>query len=197
MTTLTEIRTRLRQELHDTASSRWDDDVLDRHIGHALEELSRAMPREVIAQLPTTVGSRELSLATLENLIDVERVEFPAGCYPPAVVSFQRWGDRVIFDAPQTPSGGDALVRYTVGHTLDDETSTLSLFQEELVALGASGFAVTELSAASIDTITTGGQAVPADFNAWAQARLIAFHQLLHQYGRRPPLRTRRPTVAH
>jgi len=192
MTTLTELRTRLRQQLHDVTSLRWDDTALDRHLAHAIEELSQAMPRKLGAALATTAGSRELSLETLGGLIDVERVEYPVGCYPPALIGFQLWGDTLIIDSAVTPSGDDARISYTVHHTLDDDGSTLTPFQEELVVLAASAFAVIELAAGSIDTLTTGGPTVPAELRAWAQARHISFRQLLHQYGKRPRLRMRR-----
>jgi hypothetical protein len=39
MTTLSDIRTRLRQDLGDADSLRWDDDALDRHIARALDTM--------------------------------------------------------------------------------------------------------------------------------------------------------------
>ncbi|MBN9494037.1 hypothetical protein J0H33_11935 [bacterium] len=192
MTTLSELRTRLRQQLHDVTPLRWDDDSLDRHIAHAIEDVSQSMPRELGAALATTTGSREVSLATLGGLIDVERVEYPVRSYPPALIGFQRWGETLLLDAPVAPTGDEARISYTVHHTVDDESSTLTPFQEELVVLAASAFAVIELAAASIDTLTTGGPTVPSELRAWAQARQISFRQLLHQYGRRPAMRVRR-----
>lgn len=150
------------------------------------------MPRELGAALATTAGSREVSLATLGGLMDVERVEYPVGDYPPALIGFQRWGETLLLDSPLAPTGDDARISYTVHHTIDDDSSTLTPFQEELVVLAASAFAVIELAAASIDTLTTGGPTVPAELRAWAQARHISFRQLLYQYGKRPRLRMRR-----
>lgn len=195
MSTLPALRTRLRLELRDAASQQWTDDDLDAHLGHALQELSHAMPRELGAALATTPGSREISLATLGGLIDVCRVEYPVGSYPPALIAFQRWGDTLLIDSAAPPAGDDARISYTVHHVLDDDSSTLSAFQEELLVLGASAFAVQSLTVASIDALTTGGPGVPREYRGWAQARLIAFRQLLHRYGCRQPMRVRVPAA--
>ena len=59
MTTLTEIRARVRTDLHDedAAGFRWASAELDRHIFHALREMSLAIPVEDKATLSATAGS--------------------------------------------------------------------------------------------------------------------------------------------
>ena len=79
MTTLTGIRERVRSDLSDTTTAVWPDEQLDRHIAHALSDLSLAMPRELSEDLATTAGSRDLDVSGLDGLIDVEMVEFPIG----------------------------------------------------------------------------------------------------------------------
>ena len=193
MTTLSDIRARTRTDLHDDgAEQRWTDDALDRHIAHALAEMSLAMPRELSTTITTTPGSRELSVTTLAGLVDVRRVEYPTGDFPPCLVRFTQWGDNLLLDLPCPPDGGDATVDYTASHTLDDSGSTLPGRFEDLLVMGASAYAALEQSIATIDGLNTGGPAVPDQFAASARARLTAFGQLLRQYGRANRVTARR-----
>jgi hypothetical protein len=54
-TSLTTLRARLRQELHDedAADYRWTDAVLNRHLARAVRELSLVLPREQKTALST------------------------------------------------------------------------------------------------------------------------------------------------
>ena len=194
MTTLSDIRDRLRIDLHDpvTGSERWPDATLDRHIERAVEEVSLAIPQELTTNLATTPGSRELSIAAVDGLIDVERVEFPSGDFPPCFVPFERWADSLTLMLSTAPNGDGAVLYYTARHTLDAAGSTLPPFLEDLVVTGAGAYAVLEQSAFTIDTLNTGGPAVAEQMEAWARARLIAFRQLLLQYGRNNRVRQRR-----
>lgn len=199
MTTLTDIRTRVRQDLHDTdaADYQWSDGELDRHIQRALDETSRSIPREASTTLNTTAGSRDLSLSALAGLIDVEAVEYPAGEFPPSYAPFSRWGDKLTLLVDSAPATVvPVVVYYTAQHTLDGSGATLAGFQEDIVATGASAYAVLESSAAAIDRLSTAGPEVPAQFLAWARAREIAFRQLLIQHARRNRVRARRAYVA-
>jgi hypothetical protein len=194
MTTLSDIRDRIRIDLHDpvTGDERWSDDQLDRHIEHALEEVSLASPRELTATVSTTAGSRDLSVADIDGLIEVERVEFPAGRFPACFVEFTRWADTLTLGLRSVPNGDDAVVYHTARHSIDDSASTLPPFLEGLVVTGAGAYAVLEQSAFTIDTLNTGGAAVSERMGGWARARLIAFNQLLLQYGRNNRVRQRR-----
>ena len=192
MTTLADIRTRVRQDLHDTDSAayRWSDDQLDRHIDHALDELSLAIPQELSATITATSGSADLDVSALDGLIAVERIEYPAGQFPPCYVPFGRWAATVTMVLPCLPTGGDAKLSYTARQTLDGSGTTLAGFLEDLVVMGAAAFAVLEQAAATVDVLTT-GVAVPERFEAAARARLTAFHQLLMQHGRNNRVRSR------
>jgi hypothetical protein len=192
MTTLNELRGRVRRDLRDTdaAAYRWDDAQLDRHIGRALAELSLAMPRELSALVATVPGSRELPLAGLEGLIAVEGVAYPVGV--PA--GWTRWGERVFLETERTPAGEDAEVRYMASHVLDEEGSTLPEAFMDVLATGAAAFAAVEMSAGTIDRLNTGGAGVPGEYGAWGRARMTAFRQLLRMHGREGKLGMRRLT---
>src|SRR4029079_8548490 len=144
MATLSEVRERLRTDLADLDSSRWSDDELDRHIEHALHELSLAMPQELAATVATAPGSRELDTSALDDLIEVEAVEFPLGEFPPAMAGFSAWGGTLSLHCQQPPDGSDAKLFYLALHTLDDDGSTLSPQQVDILVTGATAFAAQE-----------------------------------------------------
>lgn len=194
MTTLADIRTRVRKDLHDTDSGayRWTDAQLDRHIARALDELSLAIPQEKSAAVATTAGSRDVSLASLTGLIDVEAVELPTGEFPPCYESFSRWASTLTIHTESEPQGENAKLYYTARHTLDDTGSSLPGHLEDLVATGAGAYAALELWSFATDRLNMGGPAVGSEYGAWARARLTAFRQLLFQYARANRVRARR-----
>lgn len=194
MTTLADIRTRLRLDLRDTDSGayRWTDAVLDRHIAHALEDFGLAIPRELTAILATTAGSRELSIASLTGLVEVEAVEFPVGEFPPAYVGFSHWAATLHLHTDDAPTGQNAKVWYLARHTLDGSGSTVPVHLEDVLLMAAAAHALLEISAFSIDRLNTGGEEVNEMYAAAGHARLTAFQQLLHQHGRRNRVRPRR-----
>lgn len=160
MTTLADIRARLRKDLHDTEpdSYRWADSQLDRHIGRALAELSLAIPQEKTASLSTTPGSRDLALSSLAGLLQVETVEFPAGNFPPVYVNFSRWADTLTLIVDTPPCGEAAVVAYTACQTLDDTGTSLPAVIEDLLCTGAAAYAALEQGLFTVDRLNTGGQ---------------------------------------
>jgi hypothetical protein len=194
MVTLTEIRDRLRLDLADTEASRWPDEQLDRHIQHALSELSLAMPREAVATIATTPGSRELDLSELAGLLEVEAVEFPLGEFPPAYPGFATWDQVLSLHLGIAPNGDDAKLYYTAAHTLGEEESTLPDSAVEILLTGASAYAALELASAHAGILNLDPAAVER-YAAWSRARLTAFRQLLLAYGRKNRVRARRMYV--
>ena len=110
MTTLTTFRDRLRIDLRDPGALLWDDDTLDRHIDRALRDLSNAVPREAQAILATTAGSRDVDIASLEGLIDVEHAEYPIDRFPPELAPFSRWENTLSLHTVDLPAGDDVRV---------------------------------------------------------------------------------------
>lgn len=191
MTTLADIRARVRIDLHDPNGDRWDDDAINRHIARALSDIDRAIPYEQTATLATTPGDRDLSLATLDGLVEVEAVEYPAGEYPPEYVAFSRWQDTLTVQGEVTPAGDDARVYYTRTHTLDALGSTLPRYLEDVLATGAAAYAAFEQAAATSDALAVSGEA-PRDFASLGRAWMTAFRQLLLHHARANRVRQRR-----
>ena len=194
MTTLTDIRDRVRQDLDDTdtGNERWSDSQLNRHIERALRDLSLAIPREETAVIATTAGSRDISLAGIAGLMTVEAVEFPVDMFPATYARFSRWDDMLTLLCWDEPDGSEARIFYTASHTLDGSGSTLPAHLEDVVATGASGYAALERSIATTDALNTGGSETPANFGALGRAWLTAFQQLLSQHARERRVRNRR-----
>ena len=192
MATLSDVRDRVRKDLHDTdaGSYRWTDAQLDRHIDHALGDLSQAMPREQKATLATVAGSREVSLAGLD-VIEIAAVEYPLGEYPPSYPGYSSWAASLFLHLDEPPTGANLALFYFARHTLDGSGTTLSNQQLDFVAMGAAGYAALEQAVYNADRLTTAA-GTPERFRAWGEARLTAFRQLLQQFGRPSRLRRRR-----
>ncbi len=194
MTTITDIRGRVRTDLHDEDSQdyRWTDAELDRHIGRAVNELSLAIPLEAKATLTTAAGSRDVSIAGLSDRVAVEAVEYPAGKYPPAYVRFSIWMDTLTMHIDGVPVAGETVaVHYTRPHTLDAAGSTVPPPLEELVATGAAGYAALEWASFATNRINVGGEEVCRQYLAWGQDRISAFLSGLAERGRRNTVRAR------
>jgi hypothetical protein len=192
---LSEMRTRVRRDLHDEdpANQRWTDDELDRHIERAVRELSLAIPLEAKATLVTSEGSRDISLASLNDLVAVEAVEYPVDKYPPSYIPFSLWAGTLTILVDATPPGGQSVnVYYGEMHTLDATTSTIPPHSEELVATGAAAYAALEWASFATNRINVGGQDVWRQYLTWGQERLAVFSRALAKHSRRNAVRVRR-----
>ena len=192
---LSEMRTRVRRDLHDEdpANQRWTDDELDRHIERAVRELSLAIPLEAKATPTTSEGSRDISLASLSDLVAVEAVEYPVDNYPPSYIPFSLWAGTLTLLVDATPPGGQSVnVYYGEMHTLDATTSTIPPHLEELVATGAAAYAALEWASFATNRINVGGQDVWRQYLTWGQERLAVFSRALAKHSRRNAVRVRR-----
>ncbi|MEI7925827.1 MAG: hypothetical protein WCI61_06540, partial [Chloroflexota bacterium] len=169
---LATMRTRLRADLHDEdgAGARWSDDTLDRHIARAVQELSLAAPREAVATLSTSAGSRELSIASLDDRVSIEAVEYPAGQYPAAYADFSVWGDTLSLDVTAIPpAAAEVVVRYGALHVLDAGGTTLPERLVDLVATGAAAYAAIEWASYATNRINLGGDDTWRHYHTWGQ----------------------------
>jgi hypothetical protein len=192
---LSQMRTRVRQDLHDQDSNnyRWTDAELERHIDRVVKELSLAVPVEARSTLTTNADSRELSLASLDGLVAVEAVEYPVGQYPLAYVPFNLWGSTLSLLVDKLPvADEDVNIYYGKLHTLDGSTSTIPTHLEDLVATGAAAYAALEWASFATNRVNLGGVTAWRDYLTWGQDRLAAFARGLAQYSRKNALRARR-----
>ncbi|MDD4859842.1 MAG: hypothetical protein PHR56_06530 [Dehalococcoidales bacterium] len=190
---LGDMRTIVRRELHDedAASYRWTDDELDRHIARAVKELSEHVPDEQRATVTTTAGSRDLDISTIVDRVMVEAVEYPAGRFPRRYQRFSLWGDTLtLLDEPM-PDGSGAFVYYGKLHVMNAESSTVPAKLEDLVALGAAGYAAVEWAVYAVNRVNTGGALTPREFLDWGKAKVEDYRRELARLGRRNRVRAR------
>ena len=190
---LTDMRAIVRRDLHDEddANYRWSNDELDRHIAHAVKELSEAIPYEQKATKATTSGSREIDISTLTDRIMVQAAEYPVDEFPKRYQRFTLWGDTVTLLGDEVPDGSNAYIYYGKLHTLDASTSTIPTNLEDLVATGAEGYAAVEWAVYAVNRVNVGGTMTPGEFLAWGNERLQFFREELKRLGRRNRVRIR------
>lgn len=190
---ISEMRARLRKDLHDedSAGYRWADAELDRHLLHAVRQFSLSIPREDSAQLTTGAGGREVSLASLTDLVSVEAVEHPVDSFPAAYQPFSLWAGSLKLLGDPAPAPGESVrVHYGRLHSLDATASTIPAPLEDLVAVGASGYAALEWSSYAINRVNVGGAEVWRQYRAWGQDRLDSFQRGLAVHGNRNRVRS-------
>lgn len=185
---------RLRRDLGDTdvANPVWTTDGLERHLNRALAEVSRDLPREMKTTLQTTPNSRDVSIATLTGRVRLTAVEYPAAQYPPQYVRWSLWGDTLTLLVEGAPAGVEELTVYWQAlHTIDPAGSTLPEDAEDLLVLGATGYALTEAATRSVNAVNTGGPRVPGHYAAHGRAALDGFRAQLRTRGDRGRVRSR------
>jgi len=188
---LADMRAIVRRDLHDEDANnyRWTDDELDRHIAHAVKEFSDYIPYEQKATKATTSGSRELDISSLTDRIVVEAVEYPVDKFPKGYQRFSLWGDTLTLLGDEVPDGSNAYIYYGKLHTLDASGSTIPAKLEDLVAVGAGGYAAVEWAAYAINRVNVGGSPTPQEFLDWGNQKLRYFRQELRRLGRRNRVR--------
>ena len=178
---LDDIRGRLRQDLDDVdqAARTWSDAELDRHIAHALRELSAYLSLQQKTTLATTNGSRDLSIASLAGLIRVVAVEYKTSDFPPTYVDFSLWKQTVTLLEDPIPDGSNAAIYWEGLHQLGGATSTLSEALEDILVTGAAAHACRAQAAFAANRINTGGPDVDRDYRTMANAYEADFRREL------------------
>jgi len=191
MSTLAELRERLRLALRDTAAAEWSDDELAAHLRRALHALSLARPLPHVALLETTAGLYTVSLATVPGLIAVRTVTYPCDLAAPAPVpapEAPRWRLRdattlelLLPDPPRGDGTDDVLIEADVAHRIAGldgaAATTLSPAEEEILLTGASAAAIEQLALSLVGQVTVGD--APARYAALAAERRAEFARAL------------------
>jgi hypothetical protein len=177
---ISDLRTRLRVDLAEPAADRWTDDDLDRHIQHAVRDLNRAAPRERVhtSYTITDPASRQLDVSSVADLLHMIAVEYPIGAHPRRLRHFELWGGTLILLTDTMPeAGAPVTLYYTAPHTIDDTSSTLPEYLEDIVLLGAAGYALLGYLASTHDRVTVGGDCTADSLRAHADDLLMQFRQ--------------------
>ena len=179
--TLTEMRTRVREDLQDTDSEnyRWTDDEVDGAIARVVMEYSLQAPIQQRDDIATTDGDTEVDISTLTGLLKVESVEFPLGKTPQYMQHIEYWAGKLYMQ--DEGDGTDARVRWLKKHTLTAESTTIPGEHEEIIVLGATGYLAMSASADTVDRAFIAGHYGTTSYRAWATERLRRYDQQLHR----------------
>ena len=178
---LTGLRTLLRTDLGEPSEGRWADGDLDRHVGHGIRDLNRVAPREMKATDLTIAdpASRAIDISSLADLINVIAVEYPVGAHPRRLRHFECWGTTLTLLTDTMPvAGASIVVFYTAPHVVDADGSTLPSHLEEVVLVGAAGYAALEYATYTSDRVNVGDR-TPEQFRAFGNDCLMQFRQEL------------------
>ena len=192
--TLNEIRTLIRCDLHDEDQNnyRWSDNELDRHILHAVSDLSEAIPSQQTAIIPTTNGSRAVDISDIADRISICAVEYPVNYFPKRYRRFSLWKNTLTLIDGEIPNGENACLYYETMHTLDSSGSGIPSHLEELVICGVCGYAAIEWAAYSVNRVNIGGSGTPAEFLRWGKMKIDYFRSELKRAGRKNSVRINR-----
>ncbi|MDD4924156.1 MAG: hypothetical protein PHF74_04900 [Dehalococcoidales bacterium] len=192
--TLNEIRTLVRRDLRDEDANnyRWNDDEINRHILHAVKDVSEAIPLQQTVIIPTTGGSRELDISGIADRIAIRAVEYPVNRFPKHYHRFSLWENTLTLIDSKIPDGGNACIYYEKAHTIDDSGSSIPAYMEELVICGACGYAAIEWAAFSINRVNTGGKSTPQEFLRWGKTKIDYFRSKLKRMGNKNRVRISR-----
>ena len=188
---LTDMITLVRQDLHDqdSASYRWSDDELTRHISRAVKEFSEEVPLPARATLPTVSDSREVDISALTDRIMIEAVEYPLLSFPPDYQQFTVWGDTLTIISGSEPDGSNCYIYYGRLHTLNAGGSTVPARYEDIVAAGACGYAAVEWAVYAVNRVNVGGTLTSKEYLEWGNRKLEDFRRELKKLGRKNRVR--------
>jgi len=179
-TDIAALRYRLRIDLGEPAVDRWTDDDLDRHIQHAVRDINRVAPREMLATGLTIPdpASRQIDVLSLIDRVSILALEYPVGGYPRRLRHFEVWGDTVTMLTETMPvAGAEVRIYYTARHTVDADGSTLPEYLEDIALVGAAGYAALEYSVYVNNRVTVGGPGVSDRLRLFGNDRLMQFRQ--------------------
>ncbi|OGN87682.1 MAG: hypothetical protein A2158_00090 [Chloroflexi bacterium RBG_13_46_14] len=128
----------IRQLLLDEVGSEQDfeDEQIGIQIENVLVEISDYSPYEDKDTVATTASSLEIDISDIENLLDVEKVEYPVGSNPPDYRNCSRFGNTLRFEYDGTPDGSNIYLYCLKVHELTDASTTLNRMQERILVLG-------------------------------------------------------------
>jgi len=132
------VRQMLRDEFVSGTDFEWKKDELDIHIDNVVRQISRVSPYMVKEVLTTIANSKELDISDIEDLIRIEKLEYPTGGDPRNYRNLKEIdADTIEIDTTLTPiAGGSGTLTGTVTFTSGSAAITGSgtAFTTELVA---------------------------------------------------------------
>ncbi|MFC2000180.1 hypothetical protein ACFLXE_05435 [Chloroflexota bacterium] len=144
---------RVEQSLDDLNNEVWQPAEIERAIDRAVVDLSKVVPDE---KTQSVTAAREMSTTSLTGLIKVVALEYPEAQTYKRFRDFAFWNDKVELLIPDVTITGNATIYYEAVHVLDAQGSTIPPELEDLVELGAVGYALLEKASGTTDEVTDG-----------------------------------------
>jgi hypothetical protein len=178
--------TRVRRDLkdEDAANYQWTDDEIERHIERALSEFSFAMPLDQVTVKATTPADWTIDISSLTDREKINAVEYPIGLQPTSWVKFALWGDIITLKEGITPDGSNCNIYWGKMHTLDGSSSTIPTKWEEIVAIGAAGFALVAWADYAVNQVNLGGSDTPESYISSGNLKLEHFRSVMKRQGK-------------
>ncbi len=190
--TLTEMVARAREDLKDTDPLNyiWTDAEIQSAILRAVDEYSIHAPMQHQDDIATTEGDTEIDITSLENVLQIESVEFPLGYAVKHMQHIEYWAGRLYME--EEGDGTNARVRWLAKHTIDGDDTTIPLEHQEIIVLGATGYLAMSASAYTVDRATIAGHWGTISYKQWGIERLKRYDTMLKQVaqGKRVTRRT-------
>jgi hypothetical protein len=176
---LTEMVARAREDLKDTDPLNyiWQDAEIQSAILRAVDEYSIHAPMQHQDDIATTEGETEVDITSLENLLQVDSVEFPLGYAVKHMQHIEYWAGRLYME--EEGDGTNARVRWLAKHTIDGDDTTIPAEHQEIIVLGATGYLAMSASAYTVDRATIAGHWGTISYKAWGTERIARYDKLL------------------
>ncbi|HEM61198.1 MAG TPA: hypothetical protein ENO24_02815 [Chloroflexi bacterium] len=179
MSTLSEVRDLVEQDLDDAGNAIWSTSDIDRAIKKALVEYSRICPQEAVATITLEADGREISTSALTGMTSIVRVWCPYTSAdpedPPQWRRWELWGPTLMILDGATPASGEAVrIYYHQQHTIDgldgESTTTVPTEDEEVIVLGAAAYAALQQARGAVGEAGVSTE-TPEHWLIWGQRR--------------------------
>jgi len=177
------MRDNVEADLDDAGNAIWSTEEIDRAITRALVEYSKVDPLRAVTTIDVISEAREFDLSGVSGLLRVAMVWWPYTAaepeYPPRWVKFRVWTDTLYLQTEDEPRSGDVIrLYYLKKQTIDGlegaTATTVPPDDEEVIILGATGYAALEKARTAIGTVGV-SQETPEHWREWGNERLLEF----------------------
>ncbi len=162
-----QIISRISTALNDPATAIWGTATIGSQMELDIRLMSDYIPQMAKATVAFAGTARELSLASIDDLLEVEMVEFPIDKHPRRYVNFSERGSSVILDdyLPSVSSSDTAYIWYSAPHTVSGTaTNTLKANEEAVLVDLVAAHLLQNISRDRREGINTGGGEVDTKY---------------------------------
>lgn len=118
-------------------------------------------------------------------------VEWKTGKYPAEYQRWSLWQNTLTLSVDPAPTAVENVnIYWHAHHTIDPAGTTLPEWSEDLLVLGATGYAAQEASTRAINQVNQGGTDVARQYADQARSALDRFRSELRQRGVKGSVRT-------